>query len=130
MNPEQRFETKRLPQDYDYLAPDGSEIRLLTQVQGGGLCHCALPEAGVSEPVYHKTVEELWYCISGQGEVWRKQGFREEITPVYSGVSLSIPVGTAFQFRNTGVEPLCFLIATMPPWPGKEEAITAQGKWS
>ena len=32
--------TAQLPKDYDYLAPDGSEIRLLPEVAGGGLAHC------------------------------------------------------------------------------------------
>jgi quercetin dioxygenase-like cupin family protein len=68
------FETKRLPEKADYLAPDGSEIRLLPTMNGGGLAHCTLPPGGVSKPVYHRTVEEIWYCIKGDGEVWRKQG--------------------------------------------------------
>jgi mannose-6-phosphate isomerase-like protein (cupin superfamily) len=25
------------------------------------------------KPVYHLTVEQIWYCIAGDGEVWRKQ---------------------------------------------------------
>jgi hypothetical protein len=43
--------------------------------------------------------------------------------------SLNIPLGTRFQFRNTGAEPLCFIIATLPPWPGEDEAITQVGHW-
>jgi hypothetical protein len=35
--------TAQLPTDYDYLAPDGSEIRLLPEVGGEGLAHCTLP---------------------------------------------------------------------------------------
>jgi mannose-6-phosphate isomerase-like protein (cupin superfamily) len=123
------FETKTLPEKYDYLSPDGGDIRLLPELRGGGLCHCTLPEGKVSAPVYLKTVEELWYFVSGEGEVWRRQGEREETVSVRAGVSLSIPVGTAFQFRNTGKGPLCFIIATMPPWPGPDEAVPTDGKW-
>ena len=47
-----------------------------------------------------------------------------------SGVSFDIPLGTQFQFRNTGDEPLSVLIATMPPWPGNDEAIAVQGPWA
>jgi mannose-6-phosphate isomerase-like protein (cupin superfamily) len=66
------IETVCLKPEYDYLAPDGSEIRLLIAGSAGSLCHCTLPVGGVCSAVYHKTVEEIWYCISGQGEVWRK----------------------------------------------------------
>jgi mannose-6-phosphate isomerase-like protein (cupin superfamily) len=117
----QEFHTKALLEKYNYLAPDGSEIRLLVELRGGGLCHCKLPEGKVSAAVYHKTVEELWYFLSGEGEVWRKHTDKE--------VSVSVPVGTAFQFRNTGRSPLCFVITTMPPWPGEDEAVPTDGKW-
>lgn len=120
---------KTLSKKYDYLAPDGSEIRLLLGLQGGGLCHCTLPEGKVSSAVYHKTVEEIWYFLSGEGEVWRRQGDKEKTVSVRTGKSVSIPVGTAFQFRNTGKGPLCFMIVTMPPWPGKDEAVATTGKW-
>jgi mannose-6-phosphate isomerase-like protein (cupin superfamily) len=123
------FKTKQLPAAYDYLAPDGSEIRLLAEVQGGGLCHCTMPAGGVSKAVSHRTVEEIWYCLSGRGQVWRRLAESEECVDVSPGISLSIPVGTAFQFRTIGSEPLCFLIVTIPRWPGPEEALPAQGAW-
>ena len=63
------FEHKQLGESYDYLAPDGSEIRLLPNVKGGGMCHCTLPPGKKSLAVKHKTVEEIWYFLSGQGEV-------------------------------------------------------------
>ena len=125
-----QFETNVLSERYDYLAPDGSEIRLLSQMRGGGICHCTLPEGAVSAPVYHKTVEEIWYFISGEGQMWRKQGEKEETVSVRAGVSVSIPPGTIFQFRNTGKEPLCFIDVTMPPWPGSDEALPAEGIWT
>lgn len=121
--------TQNLSENYDYLAPDQSEIRLLPDVNGGGLAHCTLPAGGVSLAVVHKTVEEIWYFLSGQGQVWRKQDTQEEVVDVSTGVCLTIPVGTRFQFRNTGSEPLCFLIATMPPWPGPDEATRVQDYW-
>ena len=95
----------------------------------GGLAHCALPPGKVSRAVRHQTVEEIWYFIEGEGEVWRKQEEREEVVSVRSGVSITIPIGTHFQFRNTGERALEFLISTMPPWPGATEAIEVKGKW-
>jgi mannose-6-phosphate isomerase-like protein (cupin superfamily) len=122
-------------QDCDYLAPDGSEIRLLLKSEHserGGLCHCTLPAGKTSIAAKHKTVEELWYFVSGQGEVWLKQGATETVHPVKSGVALSIPPGAGFQFRNLSEnDNLEFIITTMPHWPGPEEAILLdEGKWT
>jgi len=121
-----------LPKEPNYLAPDGSEIRLLPTVNGGGLALCELPVGGVSKPVYHRTVEEIWYFLEGKGEVWRKQADEPgDVVEVYHGISLTIPTGTQFQFRNTGVTPLKFIIATIPGWPGEQEAVAVPaGRWA
>ena len=125
-----RFEAIKLPDKYEYLAPDCSEIRLLPEMKGGSMAHCTLPAGGISKPVHHRTVEEMWYCIEGDGEVWRRQDDREEVTHFIPGVSLTIPTGTHFQFRNTGETPLRFIIAAMPPWPGASEAVQLdKGYW-
>ena len=42
---------------------------------------------------------------------------------------VTVPLGTAFQFRTLGEAPLVFLAVTMPPWPGAEEAYVVEGKW-
>ena len=124
------FDQAQLPAQASNLAPDRSEIRLLLTVNGCGLCHCTLPPKSTSLAVTHKTVEEIWYFIQGNGQVWRKLGDEQKVVDVKPGVSLSIPLGTHFQFRNTGSEPLCFVIATVPPWPGSEEAVRVEDYWS
>jgi mannose-6-phosphate isomerase-like protein (cupin superfamily) len=53
----------------------------------------------------------------------------EEIVEVAPGVSLSIPLGTHFQLRNDGDEPLVAVAVTMPPWPGEDEAFFVTGRW-
>lgn len=124
------YKTEQLPAKYNYLAPDKSEIRKLTQVHGGNMCHCTLPVGGVSLAVRHKTVEELWYFMQGSGQMWRKLDDHEGVVDVGPGLSLSIPTGTHFQFRNTGDEPLCFIIVTMPPWPENAgEAVRVEDHW-
>jgi mannose-6-phosphate isomerase-like protein (cupin superfamily) len=45
------------------------------------------------------------------------------------GVSLSIPLGTAFQFRNDGDESLTVVGFDTPPWPGNDEAFVVVGEW-
>ena len=126
----QHFESNLVPEDYDVLAPDGSEIRLLHSLDGVSVAHCTLPVGAVSIPVAHRTVEEVWVFLAGQGQVWRKQGEREQVLDARPGLSLTIPLGTKFQFRNTGDAPLEFVIATTPPWPGADEAVVQDaGCW-
>lgn len=124
------MQTKHLPSCYDCLAPDGSEIRVLATTERGSSAHCTLPPRGVSQPVAHCSVEEIWYIIRGCGQVWRKLGELEQVVQVSPGVSLTIPAGTHFQFRNLENEPLEFLLTTMPPWPGENEAYRVEGYWS
>ncbi len=124
-----KFETKQIPEKYDYLAPDNSEIRLLPNVKGGGLCHCTLPPGNISQAVKHRSVDEIWYFIEGEGEVWRELNNEKEITKVRPGIAITIPVGTHFQFNNTSDKPLKFIVVTMPPWPGEEEAVRVQDYW-
>ena len=114
---------------YDVLAPDGSEIRFLPQVPEGSMVHCTLPPGAVTLAVTHRTVSELWYVLAGAGELWRRQGERAEVTQLHPHTAHSIPLGTEFQFRNPGVEPLTFVIVTMPPWPGMDEAVRVEDYW-
>ena len=123
------FATARPAARHDLLAPDGSEIRLLPQVQGGSMVHCTLPPGAASLAVTHRTVEELWYVLAGAGELWRRQGEREEVVALRPHTGHSIPLGTHFQFRNPGPEPLVFVIVTMPPWPGMDEAVRVADHW-
>ena len=125
-----QFETKRLPAERDVVAPDGSDVRVLLGLQGGGMAHFELPPGRTSTAVTHKTVEEIWYFLSGCGQMWRKKDDHEEIVEVETGVCITIPLGTHFQFRSFDDEPLTAIAVTMPPWPGEGEAIKVGGKWS
>ena len=88
-----------------------------------------LAPGAVSRAVAHRTVEEIWCIVAGRGRLWRKGGDAEEVTDLAPGLSLTIPAGTAFQFRNEGDEALQIVAVTMPPWPGEDEAIAAKGHW-
>jgi mannose-6-phosphate isomerase-like protein (cupin superfamily) len=124
------FSTMRLPVDRDVIAPDGSDVRVLLGLAGGGMAHFQLAPGETSIAVAHKTVEEIWFFLGGQGEMWRRQGDREEIVAVDRGVCITIPQATHFQFRSLGGEPLTALGVTMPPWPGEGEAFAVEGKWT
>jgi mannose-6-phosphate isomerase-like protein (cupin superfamily) len=124
------FATKPLPDAYDVLAPDGSEVRILLALAGGGMAHFSLQAGQTSRALRHVTVEEIWYVLSGAGEFWRARDEREEVVAVAAGCCLTIPVGTAFQFRAANKNPLTAIAITMPPWPGPEEAVFVPGAWA
>ena len=123
------FATTTLSADPDAIAPDGSEVRLLCRLQGGSMAHFRLPPGACAQPVVHRTVEELWFVVAGEGEMWRCDAGREEVVELRPGVGLSIPVGTAFQFRAAAHSELAVVGVTMPPWPGDDEAVPADGPW-
>ena len=123
------FDTRRLGAAPDAVAPDGSEARVLCRVGGASMAHFALPPGAVSKAVAHRTVEEVWFFLSGRGRMWRRLGGQEETVEVGPGTSVSIPVGTRFQFRCDGHEPLSAVGATVPPWPGEDEAYAVAGPW-
>jgi mannose-6-phosphate isomerase-like protein (cupin superfamily) len=123
------LQSKTLSPAPDAHAPDGSEVRLLAALKGGSFAHFTLPPGRVSLAVTHRTVEEIWYVVAGEGEVWRKLGREESVTPARPGVALTIPLGTHFQFR-AGPAGLSFVAVTMPPWPGAEEAHSVPGRWA
>ena len=125
------FDTAMLATEPDAIAPDGSEIRLLPKPRNGtaSLAHCTLPAGQVSKAVRHRTVEEVWHFLSGTGELWRSVRDLEQVHSVHPGMSVTIPLGTHFQFRTDGDEPLTFLLITTPPWPGDDEAEPVSDYW-
>lgn len=123
------METKQLPLEPDVLAPDGSNVRILLALAGGSMAHFELESGETSTAVRHRTVEEIWYFLSGHGEMWRRLAEDEEVVTVGAGTCITIPLGTAFQFRSTGPGPLGAVAVTMPPWPGPDEVVQADGPW-
>jgi mannose-6-phosphate isomerase-like protein (cupin superfamily) len=123
------FDISRISDAIDAIAPDGFEVRVLCQVQRGSMAHFTLPPDGVSKAVAHRTVEEVWFFISGHGRIWRRQGDQDEIHEVAHGTSINIPVGTRFQLRCDSPDPLTAIGTTMPPWPGHDEAYAVEGPW-
>jgi mannose-6-phosphate isomerase-like protein (cupin superfamily) len=125
----QDFDTMQLPEARDVVAPDGSDVRILLQLGRGGMAHFELGAGRVSQAVAHHSVEEIWYILRGQGQMWRRLAGREETVTLEPGTCVSIPAGTHFQFRSTGADPLAAIGATMPPWPGPDEAYEVHGAW-
>ena len=121
----------RRSSDPDVIAPDGSEIRLLLDgrhhATSASMVEVTLPAGQVSRPIYHRTVEEVWYILEGAGQVWRcPPGVVDPLhcppLPIEPGDALAIPTGWMFQFCSGESGPLRFLCVTVPPWPGDGEA--------
>jgi len=115
----------------EVIAPDGSKVMPLLRAAGGSLARFELAEGRTSRAVAHRSVEELWYIVGGQGEMWRKgkTDDAETVTRLEPGIAIALPVGTHFQFRSFGPGPLTAVAVTMPPWPGEREAFPVKGKW-
>jgi mannose-6-phosphate isomerase-like protein (cupin superfamily) len=111
-------------------APDGSAVRALLGLPGGTLAHFVLNPGQISRCVVHRSVEEIWFVLSGHGELWRKQAAREAVVVLEPGVCVTLPRGTHFQFRASEVEDLVIIAVTMPPWPGQNEAEFVLGPWA
>lgn len=112
------------------IAPDGSTVRVLARTSRVSVIHCCLPPGGVSRAVRHRSVEEIWYCLSGHGQLWRSNALTSRTDPLAPCAVLTIPPETCFQFCNDGAEPLEILITTIPPWPGSDEAQACEPHWA
>lgn len=124
------MKTTVLTDEYQYLAPDGAEVRLLMNAATASTARITLTKGKISKPVTHRTVSEIWHIVSGQGQIWRRQGEIEQITDLVEGVTIDIPLGTDFQFRSDHDENLVFVCVTMPPWPGADEVLHLdEGAW-
>jgi mannose-6-phosphate isomerase-like protein (cupin superfamily) len=119
-----------LPDKPDGLSPAGAQVRLLMDCDAGNMIHSTVPSGQTNRAVVHATVSEFWYILEGHGEIWRKDHEEERVTVLVPGVSIDIPVGTAFQYRNVGDEPLKFICVTMPKWPGAQESTYVEGNWT
>jgi len=126
----EKFDSKSLPVSPNAVAPDGSDVRVLLGLIGGGMAHFELGPNQISRAVTHRTVDEIWFFLSGRGQMWRKQDGHATIVEVSAGVCLTIPLGTHFQFRSMGDQPLAAVGVTMPPWPGEGEAVVVDGEWT
>jgi mannose-6-phosphate isomerase-like protein (cupin superfamily) len=111
-------------------APDGSDVRPLLATSGASFAHFELAPGQTSRALKHQTVEEAWYFLGGRGELWRSDDDKAEVVAVEAGVCVAIPLGTSFQLRALGYDPLALVAATTPPWPGDGEASEVTGKWS
>ena len=135
------FEVKDSNTAADYIAPDGLEVYLgagirpakdIIHIGDADIARFEAPPGFVGKAVTHKTVDEIWYCLEGSGEIAVKEkadGEWEELA-LTPGVSVSLPLGSHFQVRNTGSHQLKILGVTTPHWPADpSEALEVERYW-
>ncbi|HYM66521.1 MAG TPA: cupin domain-containing protein [Patescibacteria group bacterium] len=117
----------------DYVSPDGAEIRLILtpEVEGvvnHSVCEATFAPGQVSRAVRHRHVEESWYVLEGEADVWRSRpGGDSAVTHIGPGDALDIPPGFGFQLKVTSPTRLRMVCSTAPPWPGPQEAVPIAG---
>ncbi len=111
-------------------SPLGASIKFIMEGKHGNVIHSTISPGMVGKPCQFATIEEYWHILSGKGEIWRFLDGAESVTALEYGVSINIPTGTKFQYRNLGDEPVTFICTAMPAWPGDDEALPVEGPWT
>ncbi|GAA2159652.1 hypothetical protein FHX52_3766 [Humibacillus xanthopallidus] len=93
------MQTRSFPSVPDGRSPAGAEVRVLVEGETGSMIHSTVAPGQVNRATVHATVSEFWHVLSGEGQIWRRDATGEETTDLVRGVSVDIPVGTAFQYR-------------------------------
>ncbi|MCK0103331.1 cupin domain-containing protein [Pseudohalocynthiibacter aestuariivivens] len=94
-----------LPTQPDAKSPAGADIRFIMDGPTGNMIHSTVSAGQTNRATVHATVSEFWHILDGQGEIWRRSGDEEYITSLTKGVSIDIPVDTAFSIGMLGTNP-------------------------
>jgi hypothetical protein len=119
------FDTRRIAEAPDAIAPDGSEVRLLGVLPRGSMAAFRLAPGPCRRPWPTAPSRRSGTSSPGRG-MWRRLGEAEEVTEVGRGVSVTIPTSAHFQFRCDGGEPLEAVAVTMPPGPAPRKPIPSR----
>ena len=72
-----------------------------------------------SEAHYHRQIEEVYYILSGEGEI-RIDSYKEKVR---AGHAIYIPNGKTHTIKNTYKEPLIILAINAPPYDPEDVCI-------
>lgn len=104
--------------------PDGSEVRELARPPGTArnqsLAEAIVPPGGETTEHFHRTSEEIYYFVSGEG----RMRLGEEEDAVEQGDAVVIPPGTRHKLWNPGTEPLVLLCCSSPPYYDEDTVLT------
>jgi mannose-6-phosphate isomerase-like protein (cupin superfamily) len=100
-----------------FTTKDGSEIRELLAYRNSSILKQSLAEARLlpgasTTPHYHRLTEEIYYLLSGEGEM----RIGDETRTVGPGDAIAIPPGCVHTITNRGSETLLFLCTCAPAY--------------
>lgn len=109
-----------------YQTKDGSLIRELMHPTRHGnttqsLAHATVAVGASTRSHYHRTSEELYHVIAGQGQI----SLGTEVLELNVGDTVLITPGTPHRVRNTGTEPLQLLCCCSPPYAHDDTVVVA-----
>jgi mannose-6-phosphate isomerase-like protein (cupin superfamily) len=108
--------------------PHGSQIRPLidrttSPVELCSLAEETLPPGASVTPHHHLATEEIYYILSGAGEMT----VGDETRAVGPGDAVYIPLRSAHTLKNTGREPLTLLLVCGPAY-APEDHLTGESE--
>lgn len=77
----------------------GAEIRHILSSPPGDLTHAVCPAGHVSPTHQLPELDEAYFILAGEGEIWRGTDERSAVTRLRPGRWVQMPAGMRFQFR-------------------------------
>jgi mannose-6-phosphate isomerase-like protein (cupin superfamily) len=68
------MQTRSFPSAPDGRSAAGAEVRILVEGETGSMIHSTVPPGQVNRATVHVTVSEFWHVLSGEGQIWRRDG--------------------------------------------------------
>jgi mannose-6-phosphate isomerase-like protein (cupin superfamily) len=114
----------RLEQREPFITADGSSIRELVGIPSGNsnqqsVAEATVPSGGETVEHYHRTTEEVYLFVHGQG----RMRLGDEEAEVRAGDTVVIPPGVRHKLWNAGPEPLVLLCCCAPPYRDEDTVL-------
>ena len=118
------MDIQNIEQTVSFITKDGSEIRELLAhrnscIRNQSLAEARVPVGGQTTPHYHPLTEEIYYILSGQGELT----IGDETSAVGPGDAIAIPPGAEHQITNTGGKTLKFICCCAPGYENDDTVL-------
>jgi mannose-6-phosphate isomerase-like protein (cupin superfamily) len=115
-----------LQQTVPFTTKDGSEIRELLAhrnscIRNQSLAEARLPQGAATTRHYHPKAEEIYYILTGGGEMTIGDAVRQ----VRPGDAIAIPPGAVHQILNIGDVPLVFLCCCAPGYEHEDTVLVS-----
>jgi mannose-6-phosphate isomerase-like protein (cupin superfamily) len=108
-----------------FITKDHSKIREImaprnSAIERQSLAEAVVPVGSATEEHYHRNSEEIYYILSGIGEI-RVDG---EVASVMAGDAIALLPGSVHKIWNRGDSDLVFLCICVPPYEHDDTVIT------